>query len=277
MLRLMSDLLEAARRGSYAVPAFSCYDLETASTVSSVAAEMRRPVMYLISAAAFKAPGGEDLLSTLLTVADHSPTPACVQLDHCDDLALIRRAIALGAMSVMADGSKLPLEDNVGLVRAVARLTGPEGAEIEAELGHVSGNEEVAVAADAEALTDPQMVAPFVDATGAQCLAVSLGNVHGTYRSPPKLDLARLEAIESRTTVPLALHGASGLRDQDVRRAIAGGVTKVNVNTDLRRAYIDATVRTASEALDGFRLLALHEWQREALSAVVREKLVLCS
>ena len=277
MLRSMSELLGPARRGRYAVPAFTCYDLESASAVSAVAIEMRRPVMYLISEGAFVAPGGDDLLSTLLTVADHGPTPACVQLDHTHDLDVVRRALELGVRSVMADGSKLALEDNVELVRSVAGLARRSGAEIEAELGHVSGDEEVAVATDAGGLTDPQMVAAFVDGTSTHCLAVSIGNVHGIYRAPPKLDLPRLAAIASTTTVPLALHGASGLLDDDVRRAIASGVRKVNVNTDLRRAYIEATVAAAPETRDGWRLLALHRRQREALSAVVRQKLALCS
>ena len=129
----------------------------------------------------------------------------------------------------------------------------------------------MATAVAAGALTDPAQAADFVDLSGADCLAVSIGNVHGTYRDPPALDWDRLEAIRSSVSVPLSLHGASGVPDAMVRRSIATGVA--NVNTELRTAYLDATGETLPSVLAGSRLNALHAAQSVAVERVVAAKL----
>lgn len=196
-----------------------------------------------------------------------------MQLDHVRDLGLIEAALELGAGAVMADGSRLELEDNVAFVRAAADLAAARGAAVEAELGGIEGDEDVAGGAAAGRLTDPDEAATVVRRTGAACLAVSIGNVHGHYQRPPRLDWPRLAAIRDRVGVPLSLHGASGLPDQDVRRAVAMGVAKVNVNTQLREAYLRATAQAVDAVADGLRLLELHEAQASAVAPVVAGKL----
>jgi tagatose 1,6-diphosphate aldolase GatY/KbaY len=198
-----------------------------------------------------------------------------VQLDHVADRELIGEALAAGAGAVMADGSRLPLAENTELVRSV-RSNAPAGAGVEAELGHVAGGEDVAAAAAAGALTDPEEAAAFVVETEVDCLAVSIGNVHGTYARRPQLDWKRLERIhEAVGDMPLSLHGASGLPDEDVRRAISLGVCKVNVNTELRAAYLDELEARLPRFRDGLRLLELERTLVNSVARKAGEKLEL--
>ena len=273
MLADFRDLLAERRGVGAGLGAFTCYDLEAAAGVLAAAAEHGGGVVLLVSSAAFAAPGGGELVAALRAVAERSAAPACVQLDHVTDLALIERAFDAGAGAVMADGSRLALEENAALVAAAVAIAGRFGGAVEAELGHVSGDEDVATAAAAGRLTDPDVVAAFVARTGAACLAVSIGNAHGTYAQPPALDWPRLDAIRAATTVALSLHGASGLGEQPIRRAIRAGVTKVNVNTELREAYLAATAAALAGAQDGHRVLDLHQSQSAAVRAVAAAKL----
>lgn len=270
-----AELLAERRAARGGLGAFTCYDLETARGVLDAACEADVGVVLLISGEALARPGGDQLAVALVATAARSAARACVQLDHAGSIELVAAGLELGCGAVMADGSKLPYEQNVAFVAEAARLAARTGATVEAELGHVGGDEDVAVAAAAGALTDPQEAAAFVEATGAACLAVSIGNVHGRYAAPPALDWPRLEAIRRSVAVPLSLHGASGLPDADVRRAIGMGVTKVNVNTELRGAYLAATAAALPEVAEGGRVLELHRRQTAATRAAAAAKLRL--
>lgn len=144
-------------------------------------------------------------------------------------------------------------------------------------LGRVEGEEDVAAAAEAGVLTDPEEAASFVRRTGAACLAVSIGNVHGRYARPPRLDWDRLRAIRESVDVPLSLHGTSGLADGDVRRAVGLGVAKFNVNTELREAYLETTAGALEPVSAGADVLGLNGAQTEAVARVVAGKLALCA
>src|SRR5581483_10361816 len=213
------------------------------------------------------------LVPALLAVAAEARVPMCVQLDHVSDDALVDGALAAGIGAVMADGSRLPFRENAAFSAAVKSRAGAAGVEV--ELGHVEGGEDVAVAAAAGALTDPDEAALFVEATGCDCLAVSIGNVHGAYASAPSLDWARLERIRQLVDVPLSLHGASGLPDADVRRAVRLGVSKVNVNAEIRQRYLHRLAERLPRALDGLDVLSLDAAVVDAVAGVVDEKLRL--
>jgi len=273
MLTPFTELLAEHDRARTGLGAFTCYDLEVAAGTLAAAARCDAGVVLLISRDAFAAPAGEQLLAAIAAAAERSPARACVQLDHVADLGLIGRAIELGAGAVMADGSKLPFEENVALVAAAAELAHRHGGAVEAELGHIAGDEDIARAAEAGGFTDPVEAERFLAATAADCLAVSIGNVHGTYAGEPELDWGRLDAIEASVSVPLSLHGASGLPDADLRRAVAAGVRKVNVNAELRQAYLDVTARELEAARDGARVMALHAAQRAAVDDFVATKI----
>lgn len=257
------------------VVAFTCYDLEEAEGVLSAAESEARPVILLVSAAQFGRASGGRFASALSTFARHHPAQACLQLDHVRDLVAIEAAFGLGFGAVMADGSHLVLAENIAFVTAAAEIAARHGGGVEAELGGIEGNEDVAEAVAAGRLTDPGEAARLVGESGAACLAVSIGNVHGHYREPPTLRFDVLEAVRGRTDVPLSLHGASGLPADDVRQAVASGVRKVNVNTELREAYLEATARSLPDARSGAKLADVHDAQIAAVAAVAREKIAL--
>lgn len=272
----MPELLAAHRARGSAAGAFTCYGMEGAAGVLR-AAERRESagVILMISPQAYESELGEPLLATLLALGDATAVPVCVELDHAASLALIERALAGGVGAVMADGSRLPYEENVELARASVGLATARGAHVEVELGHVAGDEEVARAAATGSLTDPAQAADFVARSGAACLAVSIGNVHGHYAAEPELDLARLAGVRAEVDVPLALHGASGLPAPLIRAAIDGGVLKINVNTELRAAVVDTLAAELPAAREGLRLLRLGAAACDAVAAAVAAKLAL--
>ena len=271
MLTSFREILEERRANRAAVGAFTCYDVTTAIGVVRAAEARGDPVLLLASEASFRSPSGRLLLPALLAVGAEARVPACVQLDHVDDGELIDAALAAGANAVMADGSKLPTSDNASFVASV-RARAPD-AGVEAELGHVEGGEDAADPAEAGSLTDPDEASWFVAATGCDCLAVSIGNVHGRYARAPELDWERLRAIRERVDVPLSLHGASGIPDADVARAIALGVCKVNVNTEIRECYLAQLEAGLPAAKDGLRLVDLEAGIVDAVAAAVASKL----
>jgi tagatose 1,6-diphosphate aldolase GatY/KbaY len=275
MLAPFREVLAGARAEQAAVGAFTAYNLETATAVVRAAERRGSGIVLLLARNAFAGPGGDLILAALVAVAAGARVPACVQLDHVSDLELMERAFALGAGAAMADGARLDLAENIAWTAEAVELAARYDATIEAELGVIEGHEDVATAVAAGALTDPDQAAALARRSGIACLAVSIGNVHGTYREPPSLDWERLGAIRARCDVPLSLHGASGLPDQHVRRAIALGIDKVNVNTELRERYLAVTAERLAAVTPGARVLELNTAQAEAIAGVVEEKLEL--
>ena len=212
MLARFADLLAEHDRARTALGAFTCYDLEDARGVLAAAAARDVGVVLLISRDAFAVGGGECCWRRSVAAAERSPARACVQLDHvCRPRADRQRALELGVGR--RDGRRLApavrRERRAG--RGGARLADATGAGVEAELGHVAGGEDVAVATEAGGLTDLDEAKRFVEATGVDLLAVSIGNVHGKYASEPRLDWDRARRDRGAVDVPLSLHGASGL------------------------------------------------------------------
>jgi tagatose 1,6-diphosphate aldolase GatY/KbaY len=272
MLISFAELLRDRPHGA-AVGAFTAYDLEEAAAILHTLGAAGSDGIILIGSQSYAGRDGALLLAALVAAADRADARVCVQLDHCDDLGRIETALKAGAGAVMADAAQLEFEANVEFVGRAVELARRYGAGVEAELGAIVGDEDVARAVAAGALTDPAQAADFVARTGADCLAVSIGNVHGLYRAPPVLDWERLDAIEAVAGAPLSLHGASGIPDETVERAIGAGIAKVNVNTELRGAYLSATERAIAEVMEGSRLAALHSAQVEAVAEVVAAKL----
>jgi tagatose 1,6-diphosphate aldolase GatY/KbaY len=212
-------------------------------------------------------PNGPPLIAALRGLADGAGVPIAVQLDHAADPELIVAAVAAGADSVLVDGSSLPYEDNISLVRSVRADLGARGntdVVIEAELGGLAGDEDRAFGADAAGsapaagLTDSAQVEDFVSRTGAQLLAVAVGNVHGKYQGEPRLRWDVLQDIAVRTRIPLVLHGASGIPAEELVKAAAMNVGKVNFNTELRTGVLAVLEeRVSAHRADGENLQAL--------------------
>ena len=218
------------------------------------AEEAGRGVILLVSPSTAATPNGLRLIAALRGLADAAAVPVAVQLDHASDLRVIADAVAAGADSVLVDGSSLDYEDNIALVRAAraaldvlaADGAGPEIV-VEAELGGLAGDEDRAFGPDATGnapaagtagLTDSAQVEDFVARTGAQLLAVAVGNVHGKYKGEPELRWDVLQDIAVRTRIPLVLHGASGIPAAELVKAAAMNVGKVNFNTELRTGVL---------------------------------------
>ncbi len=240
MLRSTAQLLQQARQNHYAVGAFNVYTLEGVRAVVSAAEQANSPAILQLLPSALEL-GGTALIACCLEAAHQAPVPMSVHLDHCSSEATITEALTAGTSSIMADGSHLTFERNVDFSRRMAVLATSMQKTVEAELGRLSGAEDGITVAEWEAcLTDPDQAAAFVDHTGVHALAVCIGNVHGRYHSPPALDFDRLAAIADRVRIPLVLHGTSGLPDTMIIRAVSMGVSKFNVNTELRDAGIAA-------------------------------------
>ncbi|WP_427005270.1 class II fructose-bisphosphate aldolase [Pseudarthrobacter sp. H2] len=271
--RLDTLVVSALQQGA-AVPAFTCYDFTTALAVVGAAEQAGRGAILLVAPKTAATPNGLRLISALRGLADAATVPVAVQLDHASELQVILDAVAAGADSVLADGSSLPFEENIALVREVRAALdaqGDSGVVIEAELGGLAGDEDRAFWADAAGvavagLTDSAQVEDFVARTGAQLLAVAVGNVHGKYKGEPRLRWDVLQDIAVRTHIPLVLHGASGIPPEELVKAAAMNVGKVNFNTELRTGVL-ATLeaRTAAHRADGENLQALlGEWDAAA-------------
>ena len=266
-------VLSQAQEAGRAVGAFTCYDLLGFEAVVRAAESRRAPVIILVSPTSFGAEGGERLVRAFAAAATSSPVEVLVQLDHARDAHLIERAADCGVDAVMADGSKLSFAENVAFTRAVAGSVLPRGVGVEAELGRVEGHEDEAGETLSGAMTDPGEADEFVRESGVDCLAVAVGNVHGHYSGTPELDWTRLEEIRGRIPTSLSLHGASGLPEADLERAVSLGVAKFNVNTELRAAYF----RRLGEDLDSraatLALKSLGDGIVESVQEVVEAKL----
>ena len=267
-------MLQDADRRNYAVGAFNIYNLEGIKAVISAAEAVRSPVILQLHPAAVKY-GGKTLIAAARQAVQDCSVRALVHLDHATDRELILSCMQAGIRSVMADGSHLSLDGNVAFTREIGNAAREQNAFVEAELGRLSGTEDGLSVAEYEArLTDPAIASAFVRDTGVHCLAVCIGNVHGHYRSEPRLDFHLLERIRKQVHVPLVLHGASGLSEAHVRESIQLGIRKFNVNTEVRDAFLSALSRTLNDK-PGTDLVDLMLNGVAGMRAVVIEKMGL--
>lgn len=277
MLIPTKEILISARSGNYAVGAFNIYNLEGATAVIRAAEEMKSPVMLQLLPVAIHI-GKSPLVAMCCEMGRRATVPVSVHLDHCSDLEIHRFAIECGVSSVMADGAGLEFEDNIRFTSSIVDLAAGRGCGVEGELGKLSGEEDGLNVDEKQArLTSPDEVAEFVHRTSVDALAVCIGNVHGRYSRPPQLDFDRLSAIAERVSVPLVLHGASGIPEDLVTEAIRRGVCKFNVNTEVRSAYLEE-MRSCFAGEGKIELVDLMRRAIEAMQEQVRQKMVLfCS
>jgi ketose-bisphosphate aldolase len=240
MLANTIDLLRAAREKGVAVGAFNTYNLEITRAIVDAAEQLNQPVILQLGMSALKT-GGEALARAMLAAASAAHVPVALHLDHCTDIGLIETCFAWGFSSALADGARLPFDQNVAFTSQTVQLAARYAATIEAELGYLAGTEDGITVEEVEvSLTDPRQARELISRSGAAMLAVAIGNVHGYTPKPPPLDFARLAHITAAVDVPLVLHGASGIAREDIHHAIRLGIAKLNVNTEVRAAYLKA-------------------------------------
>jgi len=232
-----AELVGEALRGGYAVPSFCAWNAETTETVLRAAAACRAPVLLMSGPGEFPVLGPAMLADAARSLAARYGVRAALHLDHGDSIEMVKECLAAGYTSVMLDYSLRPFAENAAALREVAGLARPRGASVEGELGAVGRVDDATPeGGHAGALTDPAEARRYVEATGIDMLAVSIGNAHGIYTKRPRLDFERLAAIRDATGIPLVLHGGSGTPPEDLKRAVALGIAKVNVASELCRA-----------------------------------------
>lgn len=236
----LKEILQDADQKRYGVGMFDVHNLEMVNAAIQAAEEERSPM--IIALAEVHAPTfGEldDISNIMVHGAKRASVPVAVHFDHAGSLDNIIRVMHNGFSSVMYDGSTLPYEENVKNSKETVRFARIFGASVEAELGHVGGGEGGTDDGADMMYTDPTQAADFVRDTGVDCLAVSIGTVHGVYKVQPRLDINRLKQIKAKVSVPLVLHGGSGLSDQDFRNCITGGISKVNIYTEIVQTAVE--------------------------------------
>ena len=274
MLVNMKEMLAKAREGGYAIGFFNAVNVEMARAVIETAEEMRAPVIVGTAEILLPAMPLERVAEYLVPMAEKASVPVAVHYDHGLTFEKCLEALKLGFTSVMYDCSTLPYEENLARLAEMVKICHATGATVEGELGHVGDNAgEGKLAKPSDYFTDPEQALDFVRATGADALAVAVGNAHGDYAFPPKLDFERIARIAELTGVPLVLHGGSGLSDSDFREAARRGICKVNIFTDLDKAG-------KAGAEEGLRagantLMNLIPYEITAMKKVVREKISL--
>lgn len=245
MLVNMNEVLKPAKKGKYAVGLFNAVNMELARGIIAAAEQTGSPVIMGTAEVLFPYGPLEEVSYYLLPMAKKAKVPVVIHLDHGLNKETCLKALELGFTSIMYDCSTDPYDENVRKVKEMADIAHSFGATIEGELGHVGDNEGSAEGSShltdpSVFFTDPKMAKDFVEKTGVDALAIAVGNAHGAYKLPPKLDFERIRTIAKTVDVPLVLHGGSGLTDDDFKRAIQEGISKVNIFTDINVAAVKA-------------------------------------
>ena len=267
-------LLDAQKNG-YAVAAFNIENMEMAQAVTWGAERLCAPVILQTTPSTLRYAGLNYYYAIAKAAAESVSVPVAINLDHGDSYALAMQAFRQGYTSIMIDGSTRIFEENITLTQTVVDACKTSGIPVEAELGRIGGKEDDLVSG-AEGYTLPEEAAVFVERTGANTLAVGIGTAHGVYKSEPKLDVERLSDIRRLVSIPLVLHGASGLSDEAVRECIQRGICKVNFATELRIAFSNGVKQVLRKTPDVFDPKKYMVAGREAVERVVEEKILVC-
>lgn len=262
MLVNLQTVLKMAEDGGYCIPAFNVYNMETVIGVLHAAEEMKAPIIMQIYPRLMKEETGYFLAPSVLAAAARASVPVCFHLDHGPSELETTRSLRYGATGIMLDGSTLPFEENIALTKRVVETCSYLDVGVEGELGHVGTTKDE----DMDEFTTPEDAKKFVEKTGVSCLAVAVGTAHGRYTKPPKLDIERIRAIRKATNnTALVLHGGSGVPDEEIKKAVAAGIRKMNFATDICYAFLDTCLE---ELQKPDRAVAVDNFMKKPIAAV---------
>lgn len=272
----LKEILAPAKAGGYAVGAFNVHSLEIIPSVIEVAVQERSPIILQFTEGTLNFCGYDEIRILAGELARTASVPITLHFDHGGSYELAARAIQAGFSSVMIDASKKPFDENVATTRKVVELAHACGVSVEAELGRVAGKEEnISVSAAEAKYTSVDEAVRFVEATGVDALAVAVGTVHGFYKWEPKLAHELLEELQAAVPVPLVLHGGSGVPDEEIRKAVARGIHKVNVATEAKDAWARALRQSLADQPDEYDPRPILTPVKQAVQEVVRTKIRL--
>lgn len=259
MLVDFKSILERAQKGGFAIPAFNVYNMETVMGAIAAAEEAHAPVILQAYSRLFHNEEGYFLAPIVLAAAQQASVPVCFHIDHGAGEFEVTRALRYGVSGAMIDASALPYEENVALTRRVVKTAAAVGVQVEGELGHIGSVNDNAM----DEFTNPAQAADFAQKTGVAALAVLVGNAHGRYKKPPKLDIARIaEICEATGHLPLVLHGGTGIPDDQIVAAVKAGIRKINFGTDVCYSFLDAVFATSRDKV------AIDLFMKDAIAAV---------
>ena len=275
------EMLSAAQAGKYAIGAFNCENMEMAMAIVAAAEAQKAPVMLQTTPSTVSYAGLDMFYANVRALAERASVPVALHLDHGSSYELAIAAMEAGYSSVMIDGSHESFEDNIAVSRRVVEVASAKDIPVEAELGKVGGKEDDLDGGSGNGYTDPADAVEFVKATGVSSLAVAIGTAHGVYIGTPVLDVARLaeirKALEAAgVSIPLVLHGASGLTDESVRECIAQGICKVNFATELRQAYSAGVKEVLAKDPDVYDPKKYGKVAMAKVQALVEDRIKVC-
>lgn len=277
MLINPARLLSQAREEGRALAAFNIYNLETLQGVAAAAARAGSPLLLQASPATVLFAGAKYLAAMARAAAQTWQIPVALHLDHATSFDLVAECLEAGFTSVMYDGSRLPLAENIANTRKVVHMAARYGAAVEGELGQVGS---AYLNPDDELYTDPLQAREFAEATGVDMLAVAVGTAHGVYKGEPHLDFARLAEIAREVKTPLVLHGVSGIPAAAIRKAISLGVAKVNFGTELKipftKILMEELAQLGDKSPERFDPRKYMAAAREAVEKVATAKVAMC-
>lgn len=268
------SMLRKAQEQGFAVGAFNVENMEMAQAIISAAEELRAPVILQTTPSTVRYAGTGMYAAMVAALAQEATVPVAMHLDHGDSFALCAQALRSGYTSVMIDGSKLPLEENIALTYKVSEMCAAVGVPVEGEIGRVGGKED-----DLESdggYTIPEEAVRFEKESGLFSMAVGVGTAHGFYKEKPQLNKELITTLRGMLQAPMVLHGASGLSDEDVKDCIRRGICKVNFATELRAAYTEGVKAVLAENPKTFDPKAYGKEVRQRVKALVMERMLVC-
>ena len=270
------ELLLDAQKNGYAVGAFNVENMEMVQAVVAAAEELKSPVIMQTTPSTIKYASPEMFYANVAAAANNASVPVVMHLDHGSSFELAVHAFRAGYTSIMIDGSHSVFEENIAITKSVVDVCHAGNVPVEAELGKVGGKEDDLDGGNGGGYTVPSEAVEVVEKTGIDSLAVAIGTAHGVYKGTPKLDVERLSEIREVVSIPLVLHGTSGVPDEAVKECIRRGICKVNYATDLRIAFSNGVKEYLAANPDAFDPKKYNAVGREKVKEYVMSKMLVC-